>query len=162
MGIDYGRGLTNIDLETGIRYSVLSANYINMEDFEFYYQMACPGCGSELDELPTLDQLDDLYTCYECGYKTPMEDDFFPDEPTEIFYKDADYHMVYNPDCNEILIFKSPYQTMAGFCSPCFPGGVYLTDRTEDAYGYCLPEEWFYDGMKVPYEYQKINQKEGK
>lgn len=154
MGIDYSRGITNIDHETGIRYGVISANYINIEDFVFHYSIICPECGTELEEFPDEDD-DGLLGCSSCGYNTFNADEFYSDEPSAVTYDEDGYSLAYSLDSNDIWVFKSPFKTMAGFCSPCAPGACYLTDRSEDAWAYCLGPEWFEDA--VPYLVTKVD-----
>ena len=57
-GIDYGRGLTNIDTNNGIRYGVIAANDVGQawfDESEANYYYVCPYCdhdiGFELQEV---------------------------------------------------------------------------------------------------------------
>jgi len=152
MGTDYGRGLTNIDPETGIRYGIIPMNRVLSEalgDFEPESIIACPKCGKEYQEVP-----EDLI-CTECEYEAKYEDSFYPDTSDQpSFYKADGYELMLDTS-GDIWITKSPYKAMAGFCSPCAPGAVYLTDRADDAYGYALGAEWFEDN-EVPYEVENV------
>lgn len=51
MGIDWGRGLTNVDLSTGIRYGVIPANDLGAAWWDNaeadYGPASCPKCGCE-------------------------------------------------------------------------------------------------------------------
>ena len=144
MGIDYGHGVTNIDTETGIRYGIISANLIDISEFEYMYDIVCPECFSTLTDFPEEDD-EGFIRCPACDHVTGDPDDFCPDEPSAVIYNQDGYSMRYDPDSNDVWVFKSPWKALAGFCSPCAPGAVYLTDKAEDAYGYCLDKGWFYN-----------------
>ena len=52
-GIDYGRGMANID-DKGIRYGVIPFNKVDWweEDSEFVYKdPTCPNCGNIVQEM---------------------------------------------------------------------------------------------------------------
>ena len=53
-GIDYGRGRTNVDVETGIRYGVIPANAMGQpwyDEAEAHYgEPTCPECGGVVVE----------------------------------------------------------------------------------------------------------------
>ena len=113
-GIDYGRGLTNIDIETGIRYGVIALNNCNQDwlnEFEPYY-------GEESIEL----------------------DDYA--EPISCSYDRDGIKAEYSPDGSWLFVFKSPVIVKCNFCSPCVPGAGDLDSLNPngiEAYG--LPDD---------------------
>lgn len=144
-GIDYGRGLTNIDHKTGIRYGVIPVSDIIFEDFEPVYILSCDNCGYDND-------CEYGQTCPNCG-NTIEYDDF--QDPIALQYITEEYRMFTDSDCIDVFIEKSPYYTYASFCSPCAPGVCYLrdaikNDRPENNKCYCLPPE-FFKNEKTPY-----------
>lgn len=152
MGIDYGRGMVNIDRETGIRFGIIPMNLVDMElvaEFEYEDQLACPKCGKEIEG-----SVEDL-VCPHCGYVAAFDEEFFVDNSDgPSFYNKDGYELMLASD-GDIWVTKSPWKAKAGFCSPCAPGAVYLTDRADDAYGYALGSEWF-EGDKPPYKLEKV------
>ena len=151
MGIDYGRGTeANRNSDTGIRYGIVSCHLINQDMLEFFTQPdlppTCPECGTEFDpdHIPTC--------CTNCRIELrDREEDLYPsDYDGPFYYEDAGYSLMLD-SARDVWVFKSPWKTLAGFCSPCAPGAVYLTDRTPDAWGYCLGLEWFNNEV-APYE----------
>lgn len=125
-GIDYGRGKTNIDTATGIRYGVISMHSVGQalyeaQEFEYDYEV---GEGDS--------------------------DDLAFAEPTG-WHVDQDGHKI--TDCldNDAMVMKSPYYTFAPFCSPCVPGAGDLNNARESGVKtYCLGHNWF-DSGKAPY-----------
>jgi len=121
-GIDYGRGITNIDLKTGIRYGVIHQNEVLQvwcDDSEAYY-----GDISE-DEMEFAD-------------------------PIYYLIDDEEYY-AFSDDCGDIMIIRSPYYTKCKFCSPCAPGAGYLMDYVDGGVkAYCFGHDWF-DSGKAPY-----------
>lgn len=45
----------------------------------------------------------------------------------------------------DIWVFKSPFYTLCGECSPCAPNAGYLTTRSNAMKAYALPQSWFDD-----------------
>lgn len=148
MGTDYGRGMLNIDPDTGIRYGVIPANRIMSEalaDFVGEDVVSCPVCGHRMNCAP------DELICPKCQYKGAFEEDFYmeyTDGP--LYYMEEGYELILD-DYNDIIVVRAPFKTMAGFCSPCAPGACYLTDRNPDAWAYCLGPDWFDEG-EMPYD----------
>lgn len=128
MGFDYGMGVTNIDIKTSIRYGIIS-----IHDVEYF--------------------LDDAEPFYE---ECDCEDDCWC-EPVSWYIETDDYLMETCFDGCEIMITKSPYYTIGGFCSPCAPGAVDLNNAHDDgdAKGYCLGHDWF-PGEKAPYKVYSV------
>jgi len=141
MGIDYGHGNTNIDTKTGIRYGVISQRDVGDawydESEAFYGSSHCPECGDELDD-DTLDE----YEC-ECGHEIKwVGEECYGDEVISHYIDNGEYSAECG-DSGDIFIYRSPYYTNCGFCSPCAPGAGYLTDNGDDCKAYCFGPEWF-------------------
>jgi ribosomal protein L37AE/L43A len=154
LGIDYGRGLANIDLETGIRYGVISAHEIGQSWYDSsepeYGKPACPKCGGEVIAFDTLtEQLEngvsvetivpealdnwtryseyqvDEYACENC--EVIFEGSHvYPEDPLYFYYDREGYTASQSHDNSDIFVIKSPYFTYCQYCSPCAPGAGYL------------------------------------
>jgi hypothetical protein len=166
IGIDYSLGKSNINLETGIRFGVISAHSVGpawYEDAEPEYgNPTCPECGGDVEEFngdedeeystPEYGCVD--YACHDCkAYFDSSET--FSDEPMGWSYEDSEYTLI---DCldSDIMVIKSPYVTRATFCSPCVPGACSLDSPNPDGpLCYALGPEWFEDG-NCPYPVEKI------
>lgn len=147
-GIDYGCGMSNIDLETGIRYGISPLHALGEWSFEEfksdYGDPHCPDCGAVCDPSDEKD-----YRCKDHGVF--WSDDVFGDPIG--WNIDADGYVGWLDDSNDVWLAKSPYKTRAGFCSPCAPGAVYLATQAEDGdWAYCFGPEWFDDGQEIPYD----------
>lgn len=162
MGIDYGRGQTNIDNETGIRYGIIPANNVMSEalsGFDYPDMLVCPECQTEiLPDDPRLEMENDdgMTECPQCGQLIYSErfGEWVEDYDGPLYYNDAEYALMLDSN-NDVWIFKSPYKAKAGYCSPCAPGAVYLTDKSQDDYGYALGPEWFEDEI-TPYDIELV------
>lgn len=163
-GIDYGRGLSNIDRETGIRFGIVSANEMGegfWDDVESEYDPSCPKCGGDLTE----DQVSDLdanakphESKYIKGYFKHMApcphceelisvDDITPEEPSRNVIK-SDGIEGFVDSHNDVWITKSPFYTYGTFCSPCAPGACSIGTKYNDSdtdlpRAYCLPYSWY-------------------
>lgn len=145
-GIDYGMGMTNIDLETGIRFGVISVH-----DLPFFYDEAEP-------EYPEFDPV-------EYGLEADEEGEFDEEELEEElenarqnFYEYAEPLAwgIVSPDCImahsqndcDVFVTKSKFFTYARLCSPCAPGACYLTSQTnENGFkAYCPSPDMFKEG----------------
>ena len=122
MGIDYGRGLVNIDHETGIRYGVISQHEV-LQAWADESELDCTGC--DLDE----------FECDGC-------------DKNNFRLEDAEY-TAFSDSMGDIFIIKSPYYTFCDYCSPCAPGAGDLS-TTGNVKTYCFGDDWF-DGGKAPY-----------
>lgn len=127
-GIDYGRGQTNIDFKTGIRYGVIPVHALDSwiyEELEAYY-----GTPEELEELEDSDWdfMEPLsFTLNINGYTGEMG------------------------DSQDIFLTDSKYYTLAKFCSPCAAGAGYLLDHIPDGVKtYCFGHDYFEGGV-APY-----------
>lgn len=150
-GIDYGRGMTNIDHETGIRYGVISMHEVTQAWYD----------SSEAN-----------FGCEDCDEKENGEDCCFDCSPMSYDY-DGDGYSASCGEDGDIFILKSPFYTYCQFCSPCAPGAGYLLnffnpgngyspetlgtkqykDMAENAgfiRAYCFGHDWFEDN-KAPY-----------
>lgn len=149
-GIDYSLGKTNIDLDCGIRYGVISQNQVLQawcdSSIPDYGPLLCPNCGTEFDSG------DD--TCSSCGQEIDIDDDMLCENPFSFNYKEDGYDAVSSGDDGDIFILKSNFFTYAQFCSPCAPGACYLmnflSEQVENNKCYCFGHDWFEDG-KAPY-----------
>lgn len=178
MGIDYGRGLTNIDTATRIRYGVISQHSIMpeaMDDFDNDYgEPTCPKCGDVVGYVSDIDYDDTDYTkyrpsgcddlvCHECKH-TLDTSDAFEDEPLGWYLDDGEYQASNCLD-SDIIITKSPYYTYAPFCSPCVPGAGNLDNGMTETDGdmssqwpktYCFSHDWFESGQ-APYRVFRVS-----
>jgi len=162
-GIDYGRGQTNVDVETGIRFGVISQNSVTQAWCDSaeadYGEPHCPKCGTEAQRLDDIDaDTDDWesakydcdeYACESCEYVFGSES-AYGDEPAGWTLDDGEYKAT---DCldSDIMILSSPYYTFAQYCSPCCPGAGNLDCAMDDGQKtYCFGHGWF-DGGTAPY-----------
>ena len=147
MGYDYGHGKTNVSnvlvpgVATIIRYGVISQNEVLeawCEDSEGWYgDPCCPECGAELGEWDEYD-----HEC-ECGYTIrDVGDECYGYEPISHYVDDAEY-TAESDSHGDIMITRSPYYTVCGYCSPCAPGAGYNTDPGEDCAAFCFGPDWF-------------------
>lgn len=159
-GIDYGMGRTNIDHATGIRYGVISQHSVLQAWCDSsepdYGKPHCPKCGNEASNSADLpDESEDWeiargacsdYGCMRCEYVFDAQE-AFGEEPIGWNYSDDGYELVNCLD-SDIMVLKSPYYTLAVFCSPCVPGACSIeTPDDNGAKAYCLGHDWFETGM---------------
>lgn len=163
-GIDYGLGRTNIDYATGIRYGVIAQNSVLQAWADSaeadYGPPTCPKCGNDACEFDLdkhgeydnasgyLTKVSD-YACEACEV-TIASEDAYGDEPVGWHYSGDGYELT---DCldSTIFVLKSPFYTLAVYCSPCVPGAGDLDNASEDGVKtYCLGHDWFEEG-KAPY-----------
>lgn len=156
-GIDYGRGITNKNLDTNIRYGVIHHSEIGQawyEDAEPYYKPTCPFCGNELKKGF------DAKRCPACYKRIDPDRDFDNLDPISFFFEDSEYCAEQTFDDPDIFILKSPYYTYSQFCSPCAPGAGYLmnelTTKDPNNKTYCFGHEWFESG-KAPYTVYRVS-----
>ena len=153
-GIDYGRGQTNVDADTGVRYGIIPLSALHecaIDDFEPQYSASCPECGAEVDDPDDLYNTDaDGFICAECGHVASDSSVYWHDEP-DCWTYDADGIQAHLDSYNDVWVTKSQHYTKAQFCSPCAPGACYLTNPCETGEkAYCLPADWF-DNDTAPY-----------
>ena len=153
VGIDYGRGMTNRNHESGIRYGVISQNEVLQvwaDSSEAVYgdegETKCPECGKTHEGT-----VGTTVTC-ECGEEFDLE---LSDcaEPLSFTYEKDGYKAECSDD-GDIFVIVSPYFTYAQFCSPCAPGACYLMspldDEPKDNRCYCFGHDWFEDETPYP------------
>ena len=178
MGIDYGRGMTNINHKTGIRFGVIpqhevlqawadssEAVYPEVEDQE------CPDCdGSGQD--PEADAESEGGECDTCGGTGRIDGDDEFLEPMGFEYAQEGYRATCGED-GDIFVIESPFYTLAPFCSPCAPGACYLTsgitpekaavdelrEQFDGAAAYCFGHDWFEEG-RAPYAVYRVDTNE--
>ncbi len=156
MGIDYGHGVTNIDTKTGIRYGIIPQGEICQawaDSSEPYQEYHCPHCGELLDpENP--DEYPELpMDCPHCKKELNERDFDFCESDCYIY--DSEGYNCQSDSSGDVWVYKSPYYTYCGFCSPCAPGAGYLTTRSDDCKAYCFGHDWFEDN-KAPYKVYSV------
>jgi hypothetical protein len=132
-GIDYGRGITNIDAATGIRFGVIPQNEV-LQAWADSSEPIYPSCPDHGDDCPD-----------DCDYNENSE--------AIGFEYSGDGYEAEAGDDGDIFITKSPFYTYAQFCSPCAPGACYVTSTVEpdpNNRAYCFGHDWFEDGQ-APY-----------
>jgi hypothetical protein len=175
-GIDYGRGLTNIDRETGIRYGVIPVNDVLQgwaDSAEADYGPPhCPKCGNEAglgsaadapdfeEEEYEVDGAGDYY-CADCKWAFDA-DECYGEEPIAFILDNGEYRAQQSGDDTDIFILKSPYYTHAQFCSPCAPGAGYLRNPVADGpKTYCFGPDWFDEDIEpCPYPVYRVSDDE--
>jgi hypothetical protein len=147
-GIDYGLGRSNIG-ENGIRYGVIPL-----------HDVAQSWCDSSEAIYPEPEKEYD-----EDGEEIePADDDMDCVEPIGFRYSADGYEATQSADDSDIFILKSPFFTVAQFCSPCAPGACHLRNPievTDDAAPadpnrcYCFGHDWF-DEEEAPYPVYEV------
>lgn len=149
-GIDYSGplGTCNRDPETGIRYGIIPLYALGefaFESFEPEYDAACGYCGEEWPE-----DLDTPAECPSCGEHV-SDGEQYADEPSRNVLHDADYDGFVDSS-SDAWFTRSPFYTLARFCSPCAPGACYLTSPDDDgARAYCPGPEWYDEHNPAPH-----------
>lgn len=156
--IDYGCGITNIDLATGIRFGVIPMNDLgecSFDSFEAEYgDPQCPDCFGAVVESCEEARGKDYY-CAECE-SSYWSDQCFGDEALGHTLDDGEYQATLDEQ-GDVFILKSPYYTYASFCSPCAPGAVHLRNPNPDgAKGYCFGKDWF-ENETAPYPVYRVS-----
>lgn len=170
LGIDYGRGITNRNMETDIRYGVIPshalAEWIDEEMEPDYGEPHCPKCSNPAISGDIPEDLDEKiqpyknkkccadYYCKGCLIFFDSED-AYPEEPLGWNYTgNSEIVATQSGDDHDIFVTKSPYYTFAQFCSPCAPGACYLlnpVDPNEGNKAYCFPADMFDEENPCPY-----------
>jgi hypothetical protein len=164
VGIDYsGPGSTvNRDVETGIRYGMISQNSVMPEALDDVFSN-----GEDLGFETMKQQAKDELAKAIASAVDPYGQIGDPDElAAEIIDNAVEWHdidesgpylyeegvlKVQTTSNNEMWVFKSSFYTRAQFCSPCVPGAGNLDKFCEDGpKTYCLGPDWF-EGGKAPY-----------
>jgi len=166
IGIDYGLGMSNIDETTGIRFGVISQNSLDCEAMNeiwtdgAVYRPFCPHCGDDLSKRRNGNndriEIEDGMACPACKKTIEYSDHCYGDEPSFIEYHETtpDGEIVII-DCldSDLMITKSPFYTLAPYCSPCCPGAGNLDDSTgrSGVKTYCLPIDFFDSDRPIGY-----------
>jgi hypothetical protein len=161
-GIDYSLGRSNVNLETGIHYGVISQNSISQAWCDSaepdYGDATCPVCECETltynsAKHETFKQFDSRgcadYACEYCETSFDSQD-CFSEEANGWNYEGDGYVLT---DCldSAVFVISSPFYTFTQFCSPCVPGAGNLDSPDEDGIKtYCVGHDWFEDG-EAPY-----------
>jgi len=142
-GIDFSHGTpVNLDVETGIRYGIISQHYLGDDIWdivESIYYPRCPDCGedlSELDEIPN--------ECPVCGEE--LDPDYLTGDEPDVML--VDYEGVGgNISGGNLWVITSPYYMRGTHCSPCAPGAVSIGSPTPGGpRAYCPPHDWYHEG----------------
>lgn len=127
-GIDYSLGMANVDTKTGIHYGVIPQN----EVLQVWADSSEPYYGEETEDENGESTLDDFA------------------EPLSFILEDGEYVAECGDD-GDIFITKSPFYSMAQYCSPCAPGAGYLMNECESGIKtYCFGHD-FFDCGRAPY-----------
>lgn len=145
-GIDYGLGGTNIDKETGIRFSIIPQNYLNDDALDSIYNGRDLGYESAEQEIKNKIRgaIEDYFSDWKDtnGGKSRLDqavEDAFDVldgwaeglECSGPYRYEKDGYILRTTDYNELWVLKSPYFTYAQFCSPCAPGACHLEHPLE-------------------------------
>lgn len=161
-GIDYSSGQPiNKDLETGIRYGLISPNSVMSEavsdiyangtdrDYEAYQDEIRAALKAALKDFGLEDQAGDAFDALETGDAYQSGSDC-----ARMAYSDNGLDLITDSQ-GEIWVLKSPYFTYAQFCSPCAPGACNLNSPLESPISankcYCLGLDWFDDETPCQY-----------
>ncbi len=151
-GIDYGRGVTNVDPDTGIRYGIIPAHEVPYwwDESEIYCPPpTCPDCGGEVS-------VDDEI-CPHC--ENDIVDEIVYGESNGVCFVDLPDLKAESHEDGDIWVFKSDFFTYAKHCSPCAPGACYIMDQIEpdESFSkcYCMGHGWF-EGGKSPYRVFRV------
>ena len=161
-GIDYGRGMSNIDKETGIRYGVISIRTPMPEALQDIYDAALDAnydaAQAALREY-IRNRVLDIFTELRGNAINGIVDSIVEsiidaDGLSEIECAGGDYikYGYHIHVCETtLMILKSPYVTRGRFCSPCYPGAIDLdTPDADGELAYCLGAD-FFENDKAPY-----------
>lgn len=172
MGIDYGRGTTNIDLSNGIRFGVINQNvvhYWSESSLPNYGEPSCPKCGNEVTDYDDENEIHQNFKGYRESYRSNAKkccehcevyfdessDDLFGEDPLNWILSDSEYEAIQSSDDGDIFITKSPFYTNCNFCSPCAPGAGYLLSNGDDCKAYCFGPDMF-EG-EPPYQIFRVD-----
>jgi hypothetical protein len=166
---------SNMNLETGIHYGVIPKNDLFNCAEKFFGDAEDVSYQEALNELrETLNSLNLSNNTISDMLEIAEGDlnEWWDSECSLMRYeKDGFILESSNDDC-DLFIIKSPYFTLAPFCSPCATGACYLRDGIKEdeidengevkigsggIEAYCLPEDWFEKG-KCPYKYWEVKE----
>ncbi len=169
-GIDYGRGTTNTDLATGIRFGIICQNELCGDSVNDI----CMN-GTDVSNLNAVaeeknkirSRLENEETHSEEQIKELIEEiyeDEFPNgvdccESGPWFYEQDGYEISLNG--SYISVLKSDFYTFVEFCTACFPGAGNLSDYCSNGpKTYCLEEKWFSENQPCPYPIYRVDNDE--
>lgn len=181
-GIDYGKGLTNVDQKTGIRYGVIAKHRVHecfwekvleeasakrsdeihdgaVEVIKRHLMQAMRELDIEIDDA-ILDGMAEEVVNYSAVENAISEDGEILSGTVDIEIDDVEYTVQF--DETDFSIIKSPYYTHGVFCSPCAPGAVSLTahygmvsEDTNAPRAYCLGAHCF-ENDEAPYKIYRV------
>lgn len=168
IGLDYGMGISNRNLETEIHYGVISQHTPSSwiwDDFEGVYAHGCPECGTEFDDETKTENEEGDEECPTCGFKPRHNDEseWWGDEAIGQEYNNdnPDYSIEYSETLCCFYVIKSPFYTFTMYCSPCAPGAGDLdSPREEGVKSYCLGKEFFDEYTFCPYPIYSVETNE--
>lgn len=161
-GIDYGNGQTNIDIDTGIRYGVISSRALASHAWD-----EITSNGEDLDYRDFIESLQQDLSAAVKSVLTDYAAEFDSDAIAFEIIGNLDFDFESTGDCTrylydvgglkfqvcsdgDIFVLKSPFYTFADFCSPCAPGAGYL-GSDGNVKTYCLGPYWFDKHSPMPY-----------
>lgn len=163
-GIDYGMGLSNIDLDTGIRYGIVSANSLSswvQGQAEPQYPDTAEAMCKECDHTFEASCLSNEFTCPQCGNDFTEDWDCLEAVGFDYTPGSSEYDTEYSESLCAVIITKSPYYTLCRFASPCFPGGGDLDSPDDEGIkAYCLGLDYFDGDDPCPYTVYSVETNE--
>jgi len=170
IGIDYGRGQTNIDHKTGIRYGVIHSSEVVQAWADSSEPdtgpPTCPKCGNEAveydgdkhSEYEVDKHAYEDFACEDCKFVFDGSEAYPGD--VENFYLEDEEYSAWSDSYGDIFVMRSPYYTYAQFCGPCAPGALHLSNPKGPDSGaercYCFDHSWF-DNGKAPYRVFEVD-----
>ena len=150
VGIDYGRGLVNVDQKTGIRFGVIHSGELGQAWYDScegdYGKEHCPECDNAIHTEHANGQL----FCVHCQATWDYVD-VFPESPIAWVYEDDQYSMEQGGDDCDVFVTRSPFYTLCSFCSPCAPGAGYIMSQNpEGVRAFCPGHDWFEEHDRTP------------
>jgi len=154
-GIDYGRGVSNRNPKTGIRFGIINQHSLAdwvMSEAETIYWHGCPECGNEFKTKS------DVVRCPTCRYESDDTSEFYGDEPLAWIIAKSKTEFIHTEDPTfGVWVERSPYYTLCSMCSPCAPGAGDLDSPNEDGVKtYCLGPDYFDGDNPCPYPIYEV------
>jgi hypothetical protein len=165
-----------MNIKTGIHYGVIPKDDLfncAEEFFENAKDMSYEEQWQEIkDSINSLNLSDDVISEMLEIAEQDLNDNWNSECSRMRYEQDGFIIEASNDDC-DLFIIKSPFYTLAPFCSPCAPNACYLRDGIKedeiDEHGevkegsggieaYCLPEDWFSEENPCPYKYWEVKE----